>query len=187
MSSFKKLIMMANQAPKKQNRVYWNQGVQRGVIRENTSLTQTYDADNDVMVLNGQNTENVTIYNIPSQGAILTWGVQGHVYCCLMEIVGGRFDGNASVISVGNTYIYAKYGAQREEYIVRNEVSFFYPLVNYKAGDVFEDFQYRVKYWDLTLMFGAGNEPTTTEEFYQRIEGIPVDIYEYNTGEWIEW
>ena len=41
--------------------------------------------------------------------------------------------------------------------------------------------------YDLTLMFGAGNEPATVEEFYQRIEGIPVDIYAYNPGETIEW
>lgn len=41
--------------------------------------------------------------------------------------------------------------------------------------------------YDLTLMFGAGNEPTTVEEFHQRIEGIPVDIYAYNPGEIIEW
>ena len=182
-SYFKKMVMAAYQ----KKSVFWNQGVQCGVIRENATLTQTYDAANDVMVLNGQSASDVTIYNIPSQGAVLTWGVQGHVYCGLIEIVSGQFDGGASVISVGNTYIYVKYGVQRKEFIVRNEVSFFYPLVNYKAGDVFKNLKYRVKYWDLTLMFGEGNEPATVEEFYQRIEGIPVDIYEYNTGEWIEW
>ena len=41
--------------------------------------------------------------------------------------------------------------------------------------------------YDLTLMFGAGNEPATVEEFDERIEGIPVDIYAYNPGETIEW
>ena len=35
---------------------------------------------------------------------------------------------------------------------------------------------------DLTKMFGAGNEPTTIEEFYARMP-IGVDMYAYNEGE----
>ena len=35
---------------------------------------------------------------------------------------------------------------------------------------------------DLTLMFGAGNEPTTIEEFYARIPQN-IDLYAYNEGE----
>ena len=38
---------------------------------------------------------------------------------------------------------------------------------------------------DLTQMFGAGNEPTTIEEFYQRIP-VGVDINAYNEGELID-
>lgn len=38
---------------------------------------------------------------------------------------------------------------------------------------------------DLTKMFGAGNEPTTVEEFYQRLP-VGIDISEYNEGEIID-
>lgn len=39
-----------------------------------------------------------------------------------------------------------------------------------------------VRLFDLTQMFGAGNEPTTIEEFYQRIP-MGVDLNAYNEGE----
>lgn len=48
----------------------------------------------------------------------------------------------------------------------------------YVVGDTIQ-----VKYWnkfDLTLMFGAGNEPTTVEEFNRL---FPLTYYPYNAGE----
>ena len=37
---------------------------------------------------------------------------------------------------------------------------------------------------DLTLMFGSGNEPTTVDEFYSRVNQlVGVDLYAYNEGE----
>ncbi len=41
---------------------------------------------------------------------------------------------------------------------------------------------YNICLYDLTQMFGAGNEPTTIEEFYNRIPQN-VDLYAYNEGE----
>ena len=40
----------------------------------------------------------------------------------------------------------------------------------------------KVAIYDLTQMFGSGNEPTTIEEFYQRIP-MGVDLNAYNEGE----
>lgn len=37
-----------------------------------------------------------------------------------------------------------------------------------------------INYYDLTLMFGSGNEPTTAEEFEKM---FPADYYPYNAGE----
>ena len=45
------------------------------------------------------------------------------------------------------------------------------------------DFQ-RISAYNLTRMFGAGNEPTTIEEFYRR-KPIGIDEYAYNEGELI--
>lgn len=41
---------------------------------------------------------------------------------------------------------------------------------------------FKPQYIDLTKMFGAGNEPTTVEEFYTRIPS-GIDIFAYNEGE----
>ena len=50
-----------------------------------------------------------------------------------------------------------------------------------KPGAVISSATYRPLLFDLTQMFGAGNEPTTIEEFYQRIP-MGVDMNAYNEG-----
>ena len=52
------------------------------------------------------------------------------------------------------------------------------------VGEVIDDNVFVTQY-DLTKMFGAGNEPNTIEEFYQRIP-MGVDINAYNEGEVID-
>ncbi len=44
------------------------------------------------------------------------------------------------------------------------------------------EFEASAIFFDLTQMFGSGNEPTTIEEFYQRIP-MGVDLNAYNEGE----
>lgn len=44
------------------------------------------------------------------------------------------------------------------------------------------EFRYRIQCCDLTKMFGASNEPTTVEEFYERLP-MGIDPYAYNEGE----
>lgn len=56
-----------------------------------------------------------------------------------------------------------------------------YFVVSVKAG-VSVDITFYPKVYDLTKMFGAGNEPTTVEEFYTRIPS-GIDINAYNEGE----
>lgn len=47
-------------------------------------------------------------------------------------------------------------------------------------GTVFNDVKIKIQIFDLALMFGAGNEPSTVEEF-EKI--FPADYYPYNAGE----
>jgi len=44
----------------------------------------------------------------------------------------------------------------------------------------FNNFKIGITFFDLTLMFGAGNEPATVEEFEKM---FPLDYYDYNEGE----
>lgn len=48
------------------------------------------------------------------------------------------------------------------------------------AGTVFNNVKIKIQIFDLTLMFGSGNEPTTAEEF-EKI--FPANYYPYNAGE----
>lgn len=48
------------------------------------------------------------------------------------------------------------------------------------AGTVFNNVKIKIQIFDLTAMFGSGNEPTTAEEF-EKI--FPADYYPYNAGE----
>lgn len=58
----------------------------------------------------------------------------------------------------------------------------YFGLSGFSVGDVISENNIRVNQYDLTQMFGAGNEPTTIEEFYSRIP-MGVDLNAYNEGE----
>lgn len=50
----------------------------------------------------------------------------------------------------------------------------------FAVGTVFNDVKIKIQVFDLTQMFGAGNEPASVEEFEKM---FPADYYPYNTGE----
>lgn len=53
-------------------------------------------------------------------------------------------------------------------------------LTGFAVGTVFNDVKIKIQISDLTLMFGAGNEPSTVEEFEAM---FPNGYYPYNAGE----
>lgn len=55
-------------------------------------------------------------------------------------------------------------------------------IIRFNAGVTFDNVVFRPQLFDLTKMFGAGNEPTTIEEFYAR-KPIVEDEFAYNEGE----
>lgn len=50
----------------------------------------------------------------------------------------------------------------------------------FAVGTVFNDVKIKIQVFDLTQMFGAGNEPSTVEKFEKM---FPNDYYPYNAGE----
>lgn len=50
----------------------------------------------------------------------------------------------------------------------------------FAVGTVFNDVKIKIQVFDLTQMFGAGNEPASVEEFEKM---FPADYYPYNAGE----
>ena len=53
-------------------------------------------------------------------------------------------------------------------------------LSGFTVGTVFNNVKIKIQIFDLTQMFGSGNEPTTVEEFEKM---FPDDYYSYNEGE----
>lgn len=53
-------------------------------------------------------------------------------------------------------------------------------ISGFVVGTVFNDVKIKIQIFDLTQMFGIGNEPTSVEEF-EKI--FPADYYPYNAGE----
>lgn len=53
-------------------------------------------------------------------------------------------------------------------------------LSGFTAGTVFNDVKIKIQVFNLTQMFGSGNEPSTVEEFEAM---FPNDYYPYNKGE----
>ena len=57
------------------------------------------------------------------------------------------------------------------------------PAITIKKGTVIANpITFKPRYYDLTKMFGAGNEPTTIEDFY-RLLPSNIDLNAYNEGE----
>lgn len=53
-------------------------------------------------------------------------------------------------------------------------------ISGFAVGTVFNDVKIKIQIFDLITMFGAGNEPSTVEEFEKM---FPADYYPYNAGE----
>ena len=53
-------------------------------------------------------------------------------------------------------------------------------ISGFVVGTVFNDVKIKIQIFDLTVMFGSGNEPTSVEEFEAM---FPNDYYQYNAGE----
>lgn len=53
-------------------------------------------------------------------------------------------------------------------------------ISGFAVGTVFNNVKIKIQIFDLTAMFGSGNEPSTVEEFEKM---FPADYYPYNAGE----
>ena len=162
----------------KGNSVVWNQLFSMYITSLiSNGVKVTNNADNSITA-NG--TLSTTFFNV----GYFKSNIENHLY--LFMLVGGKtLEGknfsllNRNVyadISSGFAYIFYKNtDASLNKYIGISKL---------QVDEVVNDTFY-IRQIDLTQMFGAGNEPTTIEDFYQRIpQGI--DLNSYNEGEIID-
>ena len=166
--------------------VVWNQIVQNGDFAT-VSLWNHSNASFSV----SDNVATTTITTVSSatqiskvEAAVPT--VIGHKYCAICDVnpvkaTTCRFQYNSVATGISNVDIPANTWTRVVNlYTCTNNVgTLLYYNVNsaLAVGDTVQFKNYML--FDLTLMFGAGNEPTTVAEFQQM---FPASYYSYNAG-----
>ena len=108
----------------------------------------------------------------------ITKNVKGHKYLIIANLLSGVYGENQLLFTSQS------YGADTTGHgaIITNESSnaeWYYVLLLY-AGVTYDNVKLQPQLFDLTAMFGSGNEPTSVEEFEAM---FPNDYYQYNAGE----
>ena len=152
----------------KGNSVVWNQLAKSQGTQITNGITFTTNADGSITV-SGTATGNA--YFVISDKNIYLANHKIAMYGAFPN-VSVMFGNNIVASYVGMDYIFSKSDSFENN-------AFLYV----KVGTTFDSaVTIRPRITDLTQMFGSGNEPTTIEEFYQRIP-MGVDMNAYNEGE----
>lgn len=75
----------------------------------------------------------------------------------------------------------ASYGGKGKIFTMREEAAYGIVYIAIEAGTSANNLVFKPQLFDLTQMFGAGNEPATPEEFWQK---VPEKLYGYNPNDY---
>ena len=157
--------------------VVWNQlQYPRGAgTTTNGDLTFTSNSDGSVVVNGTAGSSNVD-YSLPAVNYI-----NGHKYLRRGCPSGGVVDGsNKYMLGSTRTTVMAPDRGEGGVIFTAGETVSNSCIIRIYAGVSVENIKFWPQNIDLTLMFGAGNEPATVEEF----EALyPLPYYDYNAGE----
>lgn len=153
--------------------IVWNQLV-KPVFNETTQAGVKFTFSNDgIITLNGTATTTgnaVSLQSVKNQ--------KGHKYLMVANPLSGVYGGNQLLFSSQS------FGQDSTGHgtIITNESSnevWYYTIYVYE-GVTYDNVKLQPQIFDLTAMFGSGNEPNTVEEFEAM---FPADYYPYNAGE----
>lgn len=160
--------------------VVWNQcdRTSDGTLTKNGI---TFNWSNGVLIVNGTATADFSMY-----GSLNGYNTvpEGRKACSIIETGSGFSGSSESWATHALFYLRLHEGAQNVSIIANSKKDYTYFLLKIKQGDVFDNVKIKSQLYDLTKMFGEGNEPTTIEEFNAR-KPIGIDEYAYNEGELI--
>ena len=149
--------------------IVWNQLMNK-IFSYNSGTTVNVTNENGVVTIvvpEGGIIEQTLVFGSPKTNTII-----GHKY-----LVGGGLSPQA-YFSFGDTSSYGEGGIYTE--VIAGRYAYIYLRVGTPAGT----YALRPLVYDLTQMFGAGNEPSTYEEYLDRISHYHIeDAYAYNAGE----
>lgn len=156
----------------KGNTIVWNQLDKNCGPYNNYGIILTPN-DDDTFTFNGTATTNFEIYNILNNGAIYKDLPIGHKGLFKLNHISGEFTTGIKFIYDGTLIpINAKT-------ILSTRNNYRYLLIQLNEGCVIDNAKFSFQVFDLSQMFGEGNEPTV-EEFEAM---FPNEYYEYNEGE----
>lgn len=163
----------------KGNTVVWNQKfINKSFISTGVNITTSEDA----LILNG--TLTTTYLGITNAALGIAKIPLNHIGYYRIVIV----KDNSNIL---RNKLFGLLNRGKNITITQNTAKFLYQNTNdsqgwgfgiseFSGGEVFEDVQIKANVFDLTQMFGEGNEPATVEEFEAM---FPNAYYEYNEGE----
>ncbi len=159
--------------------VVWNQLFDKNSIPNRNSTAITYSVDGNINILSTTNVITTSSFNF------LCPTVSDHKYmiCAKSLEWNSPNHSNLFVGDSGNpdTASYATLTPNdlTKFFTATNETCYIKAYISYSAGN-YEFKMNALQLFDLTQMFGAGNEPTTPAQFRAM---FPDDYYPYNAGE----
>lgn len=159
--------------------IVWNQLFDKNSIPNRNSTAITYSVDGNINILTTTNVIATSHFNF------LCPTVSGHKYmiCARSLEWNSPNHSNLFIGDSGNpdTASYATLTPSdlAKTFTATNETCYIKSYISYSAGN-YEFKMNGLQLFDLTQMFGAGNEPATPEEFRAM---FPDYYYSYNVGE----
>jgi hypothetical protein len=153
----------------KGNSVVWNQ-----VLMHYTTASNVIQVQNDgvTYAVVGE----VTDIMFQGLGQATRSLIAGHRYYASYEVLAGALAANVNHILIGQNRVQPNQGLL----FTADSTASVSPSMRVTPDAMGSKFHFAIH--DLTQMFGAGNEPTTIDEFYARIP-MGVDLNAYNEGE----
>lgn len=159
--------------------IVWNQLFDKNSIPNRNSTAITYSVDGNINILTTTNVITMSFFNF------LCHTVAGHKYMICARSLEWNSP-NHSNLFIGDsanpdTASYATLTPSdlAKIFTATNETCYIKSYISYSAGN-YEFKMNGLQLFDLTKMFGTGNEPATPAEFRAM---LPDYYYPYNTGE----
>ena len=164
----------------KGNSLVWNQCFGNGATNRDYLKW-----DGNIATINGEFDADNVSYDVAASGAKFFSSIINHKYLVEIDVISGTISGGIidHFLPFANKNInISENQLSVKTFVSSTTTSSYYFSRTIKAGVIATNLKVVYRVIDLTLMFGAGNEPTTIEEFYARIPQN-IDLYAYNEGE----
>ena len=162
--------------------VVWNQCFGNGATNKDYLKWE----DNKATINGEFDADNVS-YDTAIYGAKCVEPITNHKYLVEIDVISGTISGGIIIHYLpfaGKSMNISENQLSVKTFVSSTTTSSYYFARTIKAGVIATNLKVVYRVTDLTQMFGAGNEPTTIEEFNARVATLCIeDMNAYNEGE----